>query len=72
MKNTKIQNASLKGKCQNVLLEGLSALLVKVRENSDKTQYTFKRIFCNNTSSFEIYPTGHGAENLHTAEVNTG
>jgi len=30
MNNTKIQNASLKEKCQNVLLEGLSALHVKV------------------------------------------
>lgn len=29
MNNTKNQNASLKGKCQYVLLEGLSALQVK-------------------------------------------
>jgi len=42
------------------------------RSNSLKTQHTCKRIFCNNNSSFEIYPTGHGTENLHTAEINTG
>jgi hypothetical protein len=76
MNNTKIQNASLKGKCQNVLLEELNAHASSSgqsnRENSAKTQHTFKRIFCKNNSSFEIYPVRHGTENLHTAEINTG
>jgi hypothetical protein len=48
----------------------MQVLQVKVTENSAKTQHTFKRIFCN--SSSEIYPTGHGTENLHTAEINNG
>jgi hypothetical protein len=55
-----------------VLLEGQSALQVKVTgKNLPKHSIHLKGYFVNN-SNFEIYPIGHGTENLLTAEINTG